>query len=293
MSLLELKSLAKEIRIRLNGGELAVEEWGDASLPTIICLHGWLDNGASFHLLAPLLAKRFHLLVLDLPGHGLSEPLADGAHYYIWQNIETLFELLAVEGLEQVHLLGHSMGGVVASLFAGTFPDKVASLVLLDSLGPMTSEAQDTPQQLAKAILDSQRTSSSLKVFPTIDSALIARKKTAPSMSDLALRPIVARNLKSVEGGFCWRTDTRLRHASKVRLTEEQVLAFLGKISAAVLVIMAEQGIIPKTWVERRLQAISSAELQSLPGHHHFHAEQESAEAISTSILQFISRQDG
>lgn len=286
-----MNNLCKETRIRLSSGELAVQEWGDAEKPSIICLHGWLDNGASFHQLAPMLAESYHLLVVDLPGHGLSEPLADGAHYYIWQNIETLFELLAVAGHEKVHLLGHSMGGVVASLFAGTFPDRVASLVLLDSLGPMTSEAQHTPQQLAKAILDSQRTASGLRVFPVIDDALAARKKTAPSMSEKALRPIVARNLKPVEGGFCWRTDARLRHTSKVRLTEEQVLAFLGNISATVLVIMAEQGIIPKTWVEQRLQGISSAELSYLPGHHHFHAEEEGAAAISTRILQFISEQ--
>jgi pimeloyl-ACP methyl ester carboxylesterase len=278
----------KETQVSLSSGKLAIQEWGDGSKPTLMCLHGWLDNGASFHRLAPLLAQDYHLLVVDLPGHGLSQPLADGAHYYIWQNIETLFELLAVKEFDSVHLLGHSMGGVVASLFAGTFTDKVLSLTLLDSLGPMTSESEQTPGQLAKAIIDCQRTSSPLRTFASVDDALKARKKSSPSMTDEALRPIVQRNLKVVEGGYCWRTDARLRHTSKVRLSEDQVSAFLVAISAPVLVIMADQGIVPKVWVEKRIKGIKRAQLVYLPGHHHFHAEQEPAGAINSHVKQFL-----
>ena len=277
----------RETRVSLSSCELAIQEWGDDSLPTLVCLHGWLDNSATFHRLAPLLAERYHLLVVDLPGHGLSQPLADGAHYYIWQNIETLFELLAVKGLDKVHLLGHSMGGVVASLFAGTFADYVDSLILLDSLGPMTSEPQETPQQLAKGIIDSQRISSPLRVFATVNDALSARKKSSPGMTDEALRPIVERNLNAIDGGYCWRTDARLRHTSKVRLGEDQVAAFLSAITAPVLVVMAKQGIVPKAWVEGRIQSIKQAELIYLPGHHHFHAEEEPADAINRHIKQF------
>lgn len=280
-----MQHCAVETRVTLSSGELSIQEWGDQSKPSMMCLHGWLDNGASFHRLAPLLSKYFHLLVIDLPGHGLSQPLADGAHYYIWQNIETLYELLAVKQIESIHLLGHSMGGVVASLFAGTFTDKVQSLILLDSLGPMTSQAADAPKQLTKAILDSQRTSSPLRVFPAITEALQARKKSSPGMSDEALLPIVERNLKQSEQGFSWRTDARLRHASKVRLTEEQVMAFLEGISAPVLVILAEQGIVPKAWVDQRMKGLTNAQLVYVPGHHHFHAEQAGAEAISRYII--------
>ncbi len=283
-----IEGSAKELRVSLSSGELAIQEWGDKAKPTIVCLHGWLDNGATFHRLAPLLAKNYHLLVVDLPGHGLSQPLADGAHYYIWQNIETIFEFLAVMGMDHVHLLGHSMGGVVASLFAGTFPGKVSSLILLDSLGPMTSESKQTPQQLAKAIIDSQRISSPLRIFDKVDDALLARKKSSPSMSDDSLRPIVERNLKSVAGGYCWQTDVRLRHTSKVRLTEDQVLSFLSSIAAPVLVIMAEQGIVPKVWVEKRMQAVARGELVYFPGHHHFHAEAVPAKSIAEYIHQFI-----
>lgn len=280
----------KEAQVQLSTGVLAIQEWGDPSNPTLVCLHGWLDNAASFHCLAPLLAKHYHLLVVDLPGHGLSQPLAQGAHYYIWQNVETLYELLVVKGLAQVHLLGHSMGGVVASLFAGTFADQVSSLVLLDSLGPVTSDSKETPQQLAKAILDSQRTLSPLRVFSTLDQAVLARSKSSPAMTVEALSPIVARNLKTVDGGYCWRTDVRLRQTSKVRLNEDQVSAFLSAITAPVLILMAEQGIVPRDWIRQRAESLRAAELVYLPGHHHFHAEKKFVEAIAAHTHSFLSQ---
>lgn len=283
------RQLCRDEFLILSSGKLALQYWGDPEKPLLLCLHGWLDNSASFHLLAKELMQEYQLLLVDLPGHGLSDPLADGAHYYIWQNIETLHELMAKLGLERVSLLGHSMGGVVASLFAGTFADKVESLVLLDSLGPMASSAPQTPSQLAKAIEDSQKLGSGLRVFECIEDALLARKKSSPSMTDNALMPIVKRNLMPVDGGYSWRTDKRLRQVSKVRLTEDQVSAFLSAITAPVLVVFADAGIIPKPWRENRLQLITTHQSVILSGHHHFHCEPESVAAIAKELARFYT----
>jgi pimeloyl-ACP methyl ester carboxylesterase len=128
-----------------------------------------------------------------------------------------------------------------------------------------------------------------LRIFGSIEDALKARKKSSPTMNDESLKPIVERNLKAVEGGYCWRTDGRLRHTSKVRLGERQVIAFLAAITAPVLVIMAEQGIVPKGWVETRMESIEDSELVYLPGHHHFHAEPVPAISIAEHIEQFMA----
>jgi pimeloyl-ACP methyl ester carboxylesterase len=181
-----------------------------------------------------------------------ADALPEGGHYYIWQNIDLLHELLQQQELSKAHFLGHSMGGVIASLFAGTFSDQVESLILLDSLGPMVDSSFDAPKQLAKAILDGQRESSPLRIFPSTQDALNARKKSSPGMTEEALLPIVERNLGETAGGYSWSTDSRLRQASKVRLTEEQVEGFFREIHSPVQLIIAEQGIIPKAWLEKR-----------------------------------------
>jgi pimeloyl-ACP methyl ester carboxylesterase len=280
-----------ETTISLPAGQVVLQDWGHKDSPAIICLHGWLDNLASFYPLAENLSENFHLLLIDLPGHGLANALPDGGHYYIWQNIELLHQLLQQQKLSKAHFLGHSMGGVIASLFAGTFSDQVESLILLDSLGPMVDTSMDAPKQLAKAILDGQRASSPLRIFPSTQDALVARKKSSPGMSDEALLPIVERNLGEVEEGYSWSTDSRLRQASKVRLIEEQVEGFFQEIQAPVQLIIAEQGIIPKSWLEKRKTYLANAqrvEQVNIKGHHHFHAEKYGAEESAILIRNFI-----
>jgi pimeloyl-ACP methyl ester carboxylesterase len=276
-------------QVSLTGGDLVIQEWGPEDAPIIICLHGWLDNLASFYPIANELSRSFRLILVDLPGHGQSKPLLDGGHYYIWHNVEVLHQLLQTLHLTKVHLLGHSMGGVVASLFSGAFSESVESLILLDSLGPMVDVADNSPKQLAKAILDGQRVASPLRVFSTVNDALLARKKSSPGMSDDALRPIVERNLSNVEGGYSWATDSRLRHSSKMRLSEEQVKAFFMAIDMPVLIIIAEQGILPASWLQQRKSYLSNVEQVDVPGHHHFHAELAGAKVSAREIKNFIT----
>lgn len=283
--------VVREERILLSSGNISVQYCGDSKKPLLICLHGWLDNSASFLSLAQALSEQYSLLLIDLPGHGLSDPLPAGADYYIWQNVEVLHELLQVLNLHKVNLIGHSMGGIIASLYAGTFAENVAQLIMLDSLGPMSTSANEAPAQLAKAIADKQKGSSGLRVYSSEDDALEARKKSSPGMSDKALYPIVSRNLKAVAGGFSWRTDKRLRHASKVRLTEEQVQAFFAAIKAPVLVVLAEKGLIPNTWIDQRLPRLKSHQLVTLAGHHHFHCEADTVVEIAKTIHQFCNHQ--
>lgn len=277
-----------ETSISLPSGDITLQDWGPEDAPVIICLHGWLDNLASFYPLAEILSPHFHLLLIDLPGHGQSDPLPAGGHYYIWQNVELLHQLLQQQGLAKAHFLGHSMGGVVASLFAGSFSDKVQSLILLDSLGPMVDSSENTPKQLAKAILDGQRSISPLRIFPALSDALSARKKSSPGMTDAALLPIVERNLACVEGGYSWSTDSRLRQQSKVRLTENQVEAFFNEIKNPVLLIAAKQGIIPSAWLQKRKAYLADVQQETIRGHHHFHAEAEGAEVSANYINDFI-----
>lgn len=282
----------RHVNLSLSSGQVSLRYLGSDDKPLLICLHGWLDNSASFHCLAKSLVDEYQLLLVDLPGHGHSAPLMEGSHYYIWQYVEFLYELLDRLKLGKVNFLAHSMGGISASLFAGSFPKLVDRLILLDSLGPMSSLQSNVATQLAKSIKEEQQSNpaSVLRIFPTINDALRARKKASPTISDDGLLPIVVRNLKSVEGGYSWSTDKRLRQTSKVSLTEEQVHSFFSAISADVLVLIAKDGIIPKSWRDNRLSAIPLHQSFVLPGHHHFHCESRFVSEISDHIKKFMTK---
>jgi len=105
---------------------LARYEWGDASRPALVCLHGVTSHGRHFARLAERLSDRFHVVALDLRGHGGSpwEPP--------WNLEQHVADVLVAAPEEPAAWLGHSFGGRVAYEAAAAAPDRVARLVLLD-----------------------------------------------------------------------------------------------------------------------------------------------------------------
>src|SRR5919201_6771980 len=104
---------------------LHLHEWGDPGAPLLVCLHGVTSHGGRFRRLAEGLAPRFHVLSLDLRGHGRSEwepPWSLEAH------VEDVVETVGRRAV----WMGHSFGGRVAVELAARSPALVERLILLD-----------------------------------------------------------------------------------------------------------------------------------------------------------------
>jgi len=115
-------------------------EWGadDPSLDhTVVLVHGFLDFSWGW---APMveagLAGRFHVVAPDMRGHGDSDRVGAGGYYHFFDYLADLHSLVAQVGRARVSLVGHSMGGSIASYYAGSFPDRVHKLALLEGTGP-------------------------------------------------------------------------------------------------------------------------------------------------------------
>jgi lipase len=105
---------------------LARYEWGDDHLPPLVCLHGVTSQGRHFRPLAEQLAQRFHVVALDLRGHG------DSTWEPPWNLEQHVADVLAAAPEGRCAWLGHSFGGRVAYEAAAAAPDRVERLVLLD-----------------------------------------------------------------------------------------------------------------------------------------------------------------
>jgi lipase len=105
---------------------LARYEWGDAGAPVLVCLHGVTSHGRHFAELAERLADRYHVIALDLRGHGASswEPP--------WNLEQHVADVLEATPAERCAWLGHSFGGRIAYEVAAATPARVDRLVLLD-----------------------------------------------------------------------------------------------------------------------------------------------------------------
>jgi len=161
-----------------DGVQISITHWSSSTSEAscrkrIVLLHGWLDNIASFHILAPQLQKDdVEIISIDLPGHGRSgHKSADGPPQSITEYVYYLSEVLSqlqwisIENNNksetinsEVTLIGHSMGAAISVIYAAAFPEFVKQMVLLDGAGPLHRNTQEISRHIRKAV--SQRISS-------------------------------------------------------------------------------------------------------------------------------------
>ena len=107
-------------------------EFGDRSFPSLICLHGMTGDSKSFTELVDYLLDDFHLILLDSPGHGETDPLQKDEDYSFSSLAKRLYNVIETIVDESFYILGHSWGADLALHMAKLVPTKVKGVILLD-----------------------------------------------------------------------------------------------------------------------------------------------------------------
>lgn len=253
----------------------------------VLALHGWLDNAASFVPLVPHLPG-LDLVLIDLPGHGHSDPLPEGAAYTTPAAICHVLDVADALGWPRFTLLGHSMGAGIATLTAAVC-ERVERLALIEGLGGLRGAEEDTAQRLrAHVEAVRSRQPGRLRVFADLEAPVRARM-IANQLSRDSARLLVERGVRAVAGGFSWRSDPRLMLPTAVRLTEGQIEDLLRHISCATQVIHATpaQSYYPEPLRSDRLKFLRNGAMAVLPGNHHLHME--TPAEVATILRSFLA----
>ena len=280
--------MATQRTFELPGLTLAAEVSGRAGDLPVLALHGWLDNAGSFDLLAPRLGG-CELVAIDLAGHGLSSSRSADSGYNLTQDVGDVLEVADALGWKKFNLLGHSRGGAIAMLFAGTFPERVAKLALLDGGMPIVGEAPDAPANLADALLDRRKLlGKSGRVFTDRATAVRERAEGFSKVTIAASEILARRSLRAVQGGFQWHADQRLKGASELRLSEAHALAFVRRVTAPVLLLLADGGPFADRPIYRTgIEQFQTIQVETLHGGHHLHVEDGAAD-VAKRLRRFF-----
>jgi len=119
--------------VEVDGLTIHYYEGGPAEGETLLMIHGFAANRDNWLRFSRHLTPRYRVLALDLPGFGDSERPQDG--YDVASQAERVRAFARVLKVEHPHLIGNSMGGHIAALYAARHPEEVASLALLDNAG--------------------------------------------------------------------------------------------------------------------------------------------------------------
>jgi len=270
-------------------GTIAGLRAGPCGAPRVLALHGWLDNAASFVPLSQHLGN-LDLVAIDLPGHGASTHLPFEADYLLVAFARAAFAAADALGWDRFALLGHSLGGVVASVMASAQPQRVRRLLLIEALGALTEREERTTQRLRDAF-DAHRLLSDkqLRVFPDVATAVRARLQGGTGdLGEAAAKLLVERGLRAVDGGFVWRSDPRLTMPTAVRMSEAQSRNLVANIECPTRVIYADppQPYFPDALRRERAALLRRGELVVVPGSHHLHMDD--AAGTAAAIGDFL-----
>jgi pimeloyl-ACP methyl ester carboxylesterase len=277
----------KAVSIETQRGCIAGLRFGNPEGQPVLALHGWLDNAASFIPMASYLSA-YDIVAIDMLGHGASTHIPKGYDYAFVDWLHDILDVLDALEWQQAHLLGHSLGGALASVLAAGAPERVRSLALIEALGPPPWPGDHAAERLRKAIAGRRKPISPPRLIPDIETAVRARLQ-ATEKSEAAARLLVERNLRQVAGGYQWRSDPRLMWPSHLRAEEASVRNWLSSIECPVLLIAADPAPVYFTPELRnaRFNCLKRGEQHVIPGTHHVHMDK--PEIVAALINDFWS----
>jgi pimeloyl-ACP methyl ester carboxylesterase len=219
-----------------------------------VFLHGWGDTGETFQFLVDHLSSRHTIVAFDARGFGRTEWPAEGYWFpdYL-ADLEAIIDVLSPEAA--VDLLGHSMGGNVAMLYAGVRAHRVRRLVSLEGFGLQSMAAERTPARY-RQWLDEIKQGTSYATYESIEqfASVLARRNPRTSPEHLQF---IARSWgrERDDGRIELRSDPRHKRVNPVLYQREQAQACWRDITARTMFVVGAQSDVAKQMRDAQVAA--------------------------------------
>jgi pimeloyl-ACP methyl ester carboxylesterase len=240
--------------VQLRGLEIHLRRWGATASPDrppLYCLHGWLDCGDTFQFLVDEFAGERPVVAFDWRGFGRSA-WAQGEYAFTdyLADLDALLQLYSPEA--PAMLLGHSLGGNVACLYAGVRPERVRCVVNLEGFGLPPSVPSQAPQRLRQWLSELRETPSfnDYESFEQLAAAILRRHPR--------IEPARARHLAGIwayadgQGRVRLWGDARHKRIFPTQYRREESEAAWREISAPMLALAGENSSYIAQWPEGR-----------------------------------------
>lgn len=280
---------------RVNGLDLWVHRFHEPEATpsglTVLLVHGFLDAGSTWDLVAPTLARAGHeVLAPDLRGFGKSAWVGPGGYYHFPDYLADLSAL--IDSLSPVPgrlaLVGHSMGGTVAALLAGARPARFERVALLEGLGPVAAGPEMGVSRMAvwlKNLREAPRANKPLASLAEAAERLALHHPRVPRPVIESRAPLLTR--QDDQGRFVWAYDPLHRTTAPIPFNLENFRVFLQQIACPTLVVSGgPTGYHPHDEAERAA-CLRDARILEIPDAGHM-MHWTAPEALAASLLDFF-----
>ena len=218
-------------------------DWGNPGAPPLLLLHGARDHCRAWDWVATRLRRDWHVIAPDLRGHGDSQWSPD-ASYTMAGYIYDLAQLIHQQRLAPVTIIAHSLGGNVALRTAGTYPEQVARLVVIEGLGPspkiLAERAHLTVAERMRAWIDERRALAGRlpRRYATFEDALWRMSQENKSLSPEQARHLTQHGVTQNEDGtYGWKFDNYVRTWPPYDMTQDEIHSLWAAITCPTLLV--------------------------------------------------------
>lgn len=279
----------------IRGLRYHVRHWPSPGAPKMVLLHGWMDVSASFQFMVDALKADWDVYAPDWRGYGLTD-WGKADCYWFPDYLADLDALLEkIQPGAPVNLVGHSLGGNVAALYAGARPQRIARFVNLEGFGMVPTRPEQAPKRYARW-LEELRDPPRLRPYENF-SALADRLQQGNRRLSREKAEFLAQHWgQEVEGnGVLLRGDPAHKIVNPVLYRYEEVRACWQEIRAPVLWVEGAESetpsrlhLKPNDLAERR-SAFRDLRAAKVPNAGHMlHHDQ--PEAVARLVEEFLAR---
>jgi pimeloyl-ACP methyl ester carboxylesterase len=211
-------------------------DWGDPGNPPLVIVHGLRDHSHSFDQLARGLLDRFHVLALDLRGHGDSETTP---YYHFGHFLLDLHNLVRALRLVRPVIVGHSLGGEITATYAGCFPHVPAALVVIEGLGPPPPDMEEEVAWTIDGFRRIDQAFTGQRGIADLEAAYRRMHERNPRLTEAQARELALLGTRAREDGKLeWKFDAMLSTmALSGPFKLDYAMAFWRRIQARTLIV--------------------------------------------------------
>lgn len=253
---------ARSCTLPVRGLDYHLLRWGEPRVdqPLLVLAHGWMDVAASYQFLVDALPPDYAIVAPDWRGFGATVVPQQIDHFLFADYLLDLDYLLDQLSPQQpVDLVGHSMGGNIATQYAGLRPERIRKLVNLEGFGLPATQAEQAPGRLRdwmQQVKAQRQGEKQLHSYPDQSSVAARLQKTNPRLDDAKALWLASQWAQPQADG---RWHIRAHAAHKVPSAHlyhvAEADAVLRRIQAPTLSISASDDSLAAFWGERYTQA--------------------------------------
>jgi pimeloyl-ACP methyl ester carboxylesterase len=217
-----------------------VRAWGDPGHPPLILLHGWMDVAASFQFLVDQLDIERYIVAPDWRGFGLTA-WAPGGYWFpdYYADLDRLLDIYSPDA--PVDLLGHSMGGNAAVMYAGMRPARIARLITLEGIG-MPRQKPDGVFKRYATWLDQLKTPPVFKPYRSFDEVAARLKRNNPRLGEREAAFLAQHWARETSPGQVELvSDPRHKMVNPYAFRLDEALACCRQVTAPVLLVTGSE----------------------------------------------------